>query len=146
MNARLSEIAITQPQAAYAAYTHGFKSKWTYLAWTTPNIETLLAPLEEVIRHKFLPAITGQNVFDGNLRSLIGLPARHGGLGITHPSQNSSTYYEDSKSIATPIVNPCHNRSIERMPSTDERGPNLCKKSISQFTKTARESPGKPDS
>ena len=92
---RLSEIAITQPQAAYAAYTHDFKSKWTYLAWTTLcfYIETLLAPLEEVIRHKFLPAITGQNVFDGNLRSLIGFPARHGGLGITDPSQKSSTYY-----------------------------------------------------
>ena len=47
---RLSEIAITQPQAAYAAYTHDFKSKWTYLAWTTLcfYIETLLAPLEEL--------------------------------------------------------------------------------------------------
>jgi len=58
---RLSEIARTQPQAAYAALTHGLVSKWTYLARTTPNIDGLLEPLKEVIRHKFLPAITGQN-------------------------------------------------------------------------------------
>ena len=31
----LSTIAMTQPQAAYAAPTHGLMSKWTYLARTT---------------------------------------------------------------------------------------------------------------
>ena len=78
----LSDIAMTQPQAAYTAFTHGMKNKWIYLARTTPNIEHLLAPLEEVIRGKFLPAITGQSVFDDNLRNLMGLPARLGGLGL----------------------------------------------------------------
>ena len=102
---RLSDIAMSQPQAAYAAFTHGFKSKWTYLARTTPNIDILLEPLEEVLRCKFLPAITGQNVFDDNLRNLMGLPARLGGLGITDPSQKSSTFYENSKLITAPIVN-----------------------------------------
>jgi hypothetical protein len=34
---RLSDIAMSQPQAAYAAFTHGFKRKWTYLARTTPK-------------------------------------------------------------------------------------------------------------
>ena len=74
----LSNIALTQPQAAYTAFTHGIKSKWIYLARTTQNIEHMLAPLEEVIRGKFLPAITGQSVFDDNLRNLMGLPARPG--------------------------------------------------------------------
>ena len=46
---RLSDIAMSQPQAAYAAFTYGFKSKWTYLARTTPNIDILLEPLEEVL-------------------------------------------------------------------------------------------------
>jgi hypothetical protein len=77
---RLSDIAMSQ--AAYAAFTHGFKSKWTYLAQTTLNIDILLEPLEDILRCKFLPAITGQNVFDDNLRNLMGLPARLGGLGI----------------------------------------------------------------
>ena len=82
----LSDIAMTQPQAAYTAFTHGMKSKRTYLARTTPNIEHPLAPLEEVIRGKFLPAITGQSVFDDNLRNLI----RLGGLGLVDPSQQGS--------------------------------------------------------
>jgi hypothetical protein len=45
---RLSDIAMSQPQAAYAAFMHGFKSKWTYLARTTPNIDILLASLEHL--------------------------------------------------------------------------------------------------
>jgi hypothetical protein len=65
----------------------------------------LLEPLEEVLRCKFLPAITGQSVFDDNLRNLMGLPARLGGLGITDLSQKISTFYKNSKSITAPIVN-----------------------------------------
>ena len=61
---RLSEIATTQPQAAYAALTHGLVSKWTYLARTTPNIDALLEPLEEAIRHKLLP---GQSAFSNTI-------------------------------------------------------------------------------
>ena len=99
----LSDIATTQPQAAYTAFTHGIKSKWIYLARTTPNIE--LAPLKEVIRCKFLPAITGQSVFDDNPRNLMRLTARLGGLGVIDPSQKGSIYYENSKSITTPLVN-----------------------------------------
>jgi hypothetical protein len=67
---RLSEIATTQPQAAYAALTHGLVSKWTYLARTTPNIASLLEPLEQIIRHKLLPAITGQSAFSDTLCGL----------------------------------------------------------------------------
>ena len=48
---RLSSIAITQPHAAYAAFTHGLKHKWTYLTRTIPNINDQLQPLEDVIRH-----------------------------------------------------------------------------------------------
>ena len=71
----------------------------------TPNIDRLLAPLEEVIRCKFLPAITGQSVFDDNLRNLMGLPARLGGIGVIDPCQKGSIYYKYSESITTPLVN-----------------------------------------
>ena len=56
----LSEIAKFQPQAAYAAFTHGLTSRWTFLMRTIPDIEELLQPLEDAIRHHFLPAITGR--------------------------------------------------------------------------------------
>ena len=43
---QLSDISIAYPQAAYAAFTHGFISKWKM----HPNIQPLLSPLEETIR------------------------------------------------------------------------------------------------
>jgi len=48
---RLSSIALTQPHAAYAAYTHGLMSKWTFLARTAADIGDLFKPLEGAIRH-----------------------------------------------------------------------------------------------
>ena len=53
---RLLSIAVTQPHAAYTAFTHGLKHKWTYLMITIPNIDDQLQLLEDVIRHKFLPS------------------------------------------------------------------------------------------
>ena len=53
-----SDIAMTQTQAAYTAFIHGIKSKWIYLARTTPNIGHLLAPLQEVIHYKSSVSIT----------------------------------------------------------------------------------------
>ena len=46
----LSSIAVTQPHAAYTAFTHGLAGKWAYLARTIPNVEDHFKPLEEVIR------------------------------------------------------------------------------------------------
>ena len=77
---RPSSISITQPHAAFTAFTHGLTSKWTYLARTTPNIEYLIKPLEETIRKVFLPKLTGQNAFNDMERDLLALPARLGDL------------------------------------------------------------------
>ena len=56
----LSSIAHTQPHAAYAAFTHGLMSKWTYITRAISNIGDLLSPLEDVIRRKFLTSLLGQ--------------------------------------------------------------------------------------
>ena len=98
-------------------FTHGMKSKWIYLARTTPNIEHLLAPLEEVIRDKFLAVITGQSTFDDNLRNLMArLPARLGGLGLVDPSQQGSLHYENSVSITRPLVKEILDQARESSP------------------------------
>ena len=83
---RLSHIATTQPHAAYAAFTHGLISKWTYLARTVPDIEDMFQPLEDAIRQQFLPSLTGQAAFSDADRDLMALPVRLGGLGIINPS------------------------------------------------------------
>ena len=59
-NTELKSLASTQPHAAYSAFTHGLTSRWTYLARTTPNISTLLEPLETTIRTELLPTLTGR--------------------------------------------------------------------------------------
>ena len=60
---KLSEITITQPQSAYAAFTRGLSSRWTYLLRITdPTCHSayeLFQPLEDVIFSSFIPALTG---------------------------------------------------------------------------------------
>ena len=83
---RLSEIANVQPQAAYAVFTHALTNRWTFLMRTVPGTDRLLQPLEEAIRHQFLPAVTGRQGITDLERDLLALPARHGGLGVTIPT------------------------------------------------------------
>ena len=54
----LSEIAITQPHAAFAANTHGPASKWSYLCRTSPFVSPHLKLLEDVLRTEFIPNLT----------------------------------------------------------------------------------------
>ena len=101
---RLSSIATTQPHAAYAAFNHGLKHKWTYLIRTIPNIDDQLQPLEDVIRHTFLPSLTGQSALNDETRDLMALPVRHGGLGIINPTKNNILHHQSSENITAPLV------------------------------------------
>ena len=99
---RLSQIAESQPHAAYAALTHGLSSKWTYLARTMPDIDLLLEPLEAAIRLKFVPALTGQSACNDLERELLALPIRLGGLGIAFPSSRAKSHNSASRKITGP--------------------------------------------
>ena len=96
---RLAKIAKSQPQAALAALTHGLSSRWTYLTRVTSFNADYLKPLEDVIRHDLIPALTGQPHPSDNVRQPLALPAQHGGMGIvdltTLPSRNFSTSEKD---------------------------------------------------
>ena len=54
----LSAIAITQPHAAYAAFTHGLSSKWSYLSRILPNLSTDVC--HDVIIEPNLQPLTGE--------------------------------------------------------------------------------------
>jgi hypothetical protein len=97
---RLAEFARTQPHAAHSAFTRSLKHKWTFTQRTMPGAEEFLQPLEDAIREKFLPSMFGP---DGNwmeispqLRDLIALPARLGGLGIPNPVEQAPRCHADS--------------------------------------------------
>ena len=100
-----SAIGQTHPQAAYAAFTHGLVSRWTYLTRTIENIGPLLQPFEDIIRTKFIPALCGRPAPNDKLRDLLALPCRLGGLGLLNPTRTADYEYSASKEVSTPIVN-----------------------------------------
>ena len=57
---RLAKVIQRQPQAAYAAFTHGLIGKWTFLTRTSNSISEHLLPLEDTIRLQFIPGLTGR--------------------------------------------------------------------------------------
>ena len=83
-------VANTHPHAVYSAFTHGMVGKKTYLA---PNIGPLLQPLEDIIRTKLLPALSGKPAPSDSERDLL---ARLGGIGVTNPTTLSDPAYSAS--------------------------------------------------
>ena len=108
----LSQFADSQPHAAYSALTHGLYSKWNYLARTTPTIENLLSPLEDAIRMKILPRLTGRDAPNDQERCLFALPVRVGGLNI-NPAAFSETQYQDSLKVTGPLSELILNQNSE---------------------------------
>ena len=100
----LSEIAISQPHAAYSALTHGLSSKWSYLSRVTPTISHLLSPLDIALRTKLLPALTGRPTPNDLECALFNLPTRHGGLGIRIPSKNAERELQSSLQATSSLV------------------------------------------
>ena len=90
----LSDIALLHPQSAFVAFIHSISSKWTYLSRTCPDIDHLFQPLEDAIRVKFIPALTGRYPPNDQVRNLLSLPPRHGGLVLTNPCSLSDSSYK----------------------------------------------------
>ena len=99
---QLSIIACSHPQAAYCAYSHGLKGRWLYLARTVPNIGNLLQPLENTLRQRFIPALTGRPAPSDTERELLALPARIGCLGIANPAATAQREHQASMQLSSP--------------------------------------------
>lgn len=99
----LSVIAESEPHAAYAALTHGLMGHWIYFLRTINGIAPMLQPLEDVLRQKFLPALTGREAPGDTERNLLGLPVRYGGLGLLNPTTLGDSF-EQSRIVTAPLV------------------------------------------
>ena len=75
---KLSEIACTQPHAAYSAFIHGLRHRFTYTLRTIPDIAHLLKPLDKAIDN-FIRVLFQGYLFNSDERTLLSLPARLGG-------------------------------------------------------------------
>ena len=60
----------------------GLVSKWNHVLRTTPEIGSLLQPLEQTLRIEFMPALTGKSAATDSERDVFALPPCFGGLGL----------------------------------------------------------------
>eukprot|EP00731_Ephydatia_muelleri_P014864 Em0008g584a len=103
----LCSIAITQPHAIFAAFTHSVVHQWTYLARTVPNISTFFTPIEDIIRSNLIPSLTGRAPPGDLERLLLSLPPRLGGLGFTIPTNLSAIEFDASMTVTKPLYSSC---------------------------------------
>ena len=99
----LADIAMTEPQAAFAAYTHCLQSQWTFLCRTMPGTPELFQPLEDAIRKVFIAKLFRRDVSERE-RDLLSLPARLGGMGITKPTEEAAIASANSMYVSDPLV------------------------------------------
>ncbi len=72
---------------------------------TVPSISHHLKVLDDILRSKFIPNLTGRPSPNDLERRLLALPARLGGLGIGVPSLDSDDAFSASMSVTLPIRN-----------------------------------------
>ena len=99
----LSKTAEDEPQLAYAAYTKAMCMRWCFLQRTIPNTKNYFAPLEDVIRNKFIPAVIGRKVSDVE-RKILSLPVRLGGMGIQNPILTAEVEFRNSSIITSNLT------------------------------------------
>ena len=92
-------MAKIQPQAAYSAYMFGFKHKFTFFLRTVPAISHYLFPIEETLRSRFIPPITGGHICSDMERALLALPVKFDGLGLQNLYEVANTELLNSKEI-----------------------------------------------
>ena len=70
---------------------------------TGEGIAEHLQPLEDAIRTKLIPSLTGQHCGQ-QTRDILALPIRLGGLGLVNPTSLAETEYARSKHITEPLT------------------------------------------
>ena len=79
--------------------------KWQYILRTVASLSKQVIPLEDAIRFKFIPAITGQSQISDVERDLLPLPCRLGGMGLINPTKICDDHFSHSEEITGPLVN-----------------------------------------
>ena len=100
----LAEVAKTEPQAAYSAFTHGIRNKWNYLMRTVPNISDMFLPLENAIRRDLVPALCNGRCVNDIERKTLELPPRLGGLGIPNPVNMAQEEFSNSLKLTANLT------------------------------------------
>ena len=95
---KLSDIAVTQPQAAYAVFIHVFQHHWSYITHTVLMSHDLYCPLDENLGLRFLPTLTGQSAFGPTEKGTSFTTSSPWGLGVIDPSIYFSSSFSSCRS------------------------------------------------
>jgi hypothetical protein len=94
---KLASVAKRFPQSALAGLVKSLQGEWQYLQRVTPNVGDAFAPLEQALSTTFLPALFDATPTEiANIRPLLSLPVRMGGLGIPDPTKLGPTNHTTS--------------------------------------------------
>ena len=110
---KLSELAKAEPHAAYSYFVS--RSQHTYVQRVTPPSEQIWKPLEEAIRNKFITALFGCDISD-ELRQILRLPVKMGGMGIHDPTGTAITNYAASRKVCDRHIQLPTTQSATRVP------------------------------
>ncbi|XP_066921132.1 uncharacterized protein [Clytia hemisphaerica] len=101
----LADIAATYPQSAYAAYVTSYQHKLTYFLRTIPGISEEIKQVDEVVRHRLIPALVGGHIINDKERIMLSLPPRLGGLGLKIFEEEAESNFQDSMNATTTLQN-----------------------------------------
>ena len=71
---------------------------------TIPEISHHLVSLEETLRSRFIPLITGGHICNDTERKLLSLPTRFGGLAIPIFYEQAAVEYGNSRKLTAQMV------------------------------------------
>ena len=66
---------------------------------TIPEISHHLVSLEETLRNRFIPAVTGGHISNDTERKLLSLPTHFGGLSILIIYEQATVEYSNSRKL-----------------------------------------------
>ena len=124
----LADIAKIEPQAAHAAFVHGFRHRWTFVQRTMSNVTLCMGPLEDTIRTVYIPALLGRPVNDVE-RDMLSLKAAHGGACIDNPTKTTQLKFNSSKVITASLAQKITQQSAD-IPDAEET--RRCKNSVTK--------------
>ena len=71
----------------------------------TVTIGHLLQPIEDILRHDLIPAITGRQAINNVERRMFALPTQLGGLGIEILPEVADQLCSNSRKVTEPLKN-----------------------------------------
>ena len=102
----IAKISGKYPQSAYHGFATLLQSESQYLCRCTPGVGPHLAPLEDAIRMKLIPALLQQppGWASDDLRTLLSHGVKFRGMNIRNPVEGADRLFEASEAASGVLV------------------------------------------